>query len=196
MSQDTQRYSSRQIALVSLGSNATSFNCYNSRSIQKSISLISSILPGILAKSDLYVTPAFPAGSGPDFINAAISIETELGAHDVLKILHGVERQFGRERKTRWAQRTLDLDLLALGDQILPDRDGFAYWHDLPLEAQMQLEPEELILPHPRLHERCFVLVPLADVAPEWKHPVLGKTVQQMLDALPEAEKSEIERFS
>ncbi len=98
----------------------------------------------------------------------------------------------GRQRLRRWGQRVIDLDLLAMGDAILPDRASVEHWMDLPFEQQKELAPERLILPHPRLHERGFVLVPLAEVAPEWVHPITGQTVLQMRDALDPAILAEI----
>jgi len=109
-----------------------------------------------------------------------------------LTILHKIEQDFDRKRDKRWAARSLDLDLIAHGDQILPNRDVFRHWGDLPLAAQKTKAPEELILPHPRMQDRGFVLIPLADIAPNWRHPVFGKTVQQMIDGLSPAECAEI----
>lgn len=143
--------------------------------------------------SAFYRTPAFPPRSGPDFVNAAALLRMPGPPEAVLAQLHIIEAEFGRSRETRWGARTLDLDLLAIGDTVLPDADEHARWRKLnPHEAQ-QKAPDQLILPHPRMQERAFVLVPLADVAPEWRHPLLGQTVREMLAALPEAARAEVE---
>jgi len=89
--------------------------------------------------------------------------------------------------------RTLDLDLLAVGDSVLPDAFVQARWRDLPLAAQIGHTPDQMILPHPRLQDRAFVLVPLADVAPDWVHPSTGATVRQMLAALPQEDRAGVQ---
>jgi 2-amino-4-hydroxy-6-hydroxymethyldihydropteridine diphosphokinase len=142
--------------------------------------------------SAVYVTPAYPAGSGPDFMNAAIVIEYGADARSLLDLLHQVEADAGRTRAKRWAQRTLDLDLIGFGEQVLPDDAVFAFWRDLPADAQVSDAPDQLILPHPRLQDRSFVLVPLAEVAPTWVHPVSGLTILQMRDARPAAERDAV----
>lgn len=146
------------------------------------------------AQSKMYWTPCFPAGAGPDYANAAVvlKIPADCDVASLLLRLHQVEARFGRERLQRWGMRTLDLDLLAVGGLILPDRPRQEYWMNLPRESQIGQSPEELILPHPRLQDRAFVLVPLADVAPDWRHPVTGRNVREMLEALPEAERAAI----
>jgi 2-amino-4-hydroxy-6-hydroxymethyldihydropteridine diphosphokinase len=141
----------------------------------------------LLALSPLYATPCFPAGAGPDYVNAAgvIDVPADLDAVSVLQRLHHIEDHFGRKREQRWGMRTLDIDLLALGDSVEPDAATQDAWRDLPPEAQRREAPDRLILPHPRLQDRAFVLVPLADVAPDWVHPRTGLSVRQMLEALP-----------
>lgn len=144
--------------------------------------------------SPLYATPCFPAGAGPDYVNAAAAAPIPSGwdASRTLALLHEVEARFGRRRDTRWGMRTLDLDLIAFGSTIAPDPATFALWRDLDPALQRRETPDRLILPHPRLQDRAFVLVPLFDVAPHWSHPVTGQTVATMLAALPAADRAEV----
>jgi 2-amino-4-hydroxy-6-hydroxymethyldihydropteridine diphosphokinase len=146
----------------------------------------------IRERSRKYATPAFPAGAGPDFVNAAAVVQTHLDAAAFLAQLHEVEALMGRERTLRWGARTLDIDLVALGARVLPDAESHQYWRELPLHEQKTNTPQELILPHPRLAERGFVLVPLMDVAPQWCHPVTGLSVRQMHDQLPQHLRDEV----
>ena len=141
-----------------------------------------------VARSRMFRTPAFPAGSGPDFVNAAACFETTLSPQEVLAALHRVEKRLGRTRDTRWEARILDLDWLAYDDLILPDRETYQTWATLPPAEQMAQAPDRLILPHPRLSERAFVLVPLLDVAADWVHPVSGLTIREMVATLPAAD--------
>ncbi len=148
------------------------------------------------AVSPLFRSPAFPAGSGPDFVNAALVVQSDETPERVLEILHEIEGLHGRTRTARWSERTLDLDLIGAGDAILPNRKIWQDWSELLLEKQMVDVPDQLILPHPRLQERSFVLVPLKTIAPDWRHPVLGTTVAQMCAALPETELKNVVRLA
>lgn len=150
----------------------------------------------IISRSHLYSTPCFPSGAGPDFVNAAVLCRTTLSPEVALDRLHHIEDRMGRRRQTRWGARVIDMDLLGYGERVLPDRAGYERWAGLNAAAQSSLAPDELILPHPRLHERAFVLVPLMDVAPDWVHPVLGRSVRQMHAALDPAELNAIHRLA
>jgi 2-amino-4-hydroxy-6-hydroxymethyldihydropteridine diphosphokinase len=147
----------------------------------------------IHSRSRWFRTPAFPPGSGPDFVNGAAMLETALDPETVLAALHGAEAALGRVRPVRWAPRVCDLDLIAIEDIVLPDRATLERWMAIDLGQAQTVAPPRLILPHPRMHERGFVLAPLADIAPDWRHPVTGQTVAGMLAALPAAELAEIQ---
>lgn len=174
--------------LITLGSNAKSRWGTSFDTVLKAMSILEKLSPIGAMRSALYRTPAFPAGAGPDFVNAAIRLQVAQSPDVILATLHEIEAEAGRERVVRWGQRTLDLDLIAHADAVLPDNDTHAKWRDLSLEDQMESAPDQLVLPHPRLQDRSFVLVPLADIAPDWVHPILGLSVTQMRDARPKTE--------
>jgi 2-amino-4-hydroxy-6-hydroxymethyldihydropteridine diphosphokinase len=188
-------YNSGKFALIALGSNASSPWGDPTGTVLKAIFDVAGRLGADAVQSPLYRTPAFPVGAGPDFVNAAIRIPTGLDAQDVLAILHQIEAEAARTRTLRWGQRTLDLDLIALGNQVCPDLPTFTHWHGLAPDLQAKTAPDQLILPHPRAQDRSFVLVPLADVAPDWVHPVLGRSVVQMRDARPADEVRSVVRL-
>lgn len=180
------------VYLIALGSNINLTSKGPLTIVKEALNLLEARGIVIRARSRFFNTPAFPAGAGPDFVNAAACIECDGTAAQVLVLLHEIEAQMGRLREVRWGARTLDLDLIAGGTQVLPDLKTFEYWRDLPSEVQQRAVPPELILPHPRLEERAFVLVPLLDVAADWCHPVSGKSVREMHDALSEAARAEV----
>ena len=177
---------------MAVGSNLTSAAGPPEKTVADAICAVGQATGTAPTASRYYRTPAFPAGSGPDFVNACFALDWPGSAADLLEILHGVEADFGRVRGQRWAARVLDLDLLALGAQVLPDADTHAAWRQMDLTNAGSQTPPTLILPHPRLQERGFVLVPLADIAPDWCHPVTGLSVTRMRDALTAADLSGI----
>lgn len=180
---------------IALGSNVSSNPNSSQLMVEKALGLMGELGLKPTKTSQFYKTPAFPAGAGPDFINAAALCKTTLGAQEILGHLHDIEARLGRVRVNRWEQRSIDLDLLFYGQHVLPNESEAKAWISMPLSQQLKQVPKEMILPHPRLHERAFVLVPLADIAPNWQHPILGQTVQQMLEKLPTDEKAAISVF-
>lgn len=118
----------------------------------------------VVRRSRWYRTAPVPVSDQPWFVNGVASLGTELDPASVLDMLHGIEARFGRARRAVNEARVLDLDLLAYGDRVRAERP---------------------VLPHPRLHLRAFVLLPLAEVAPGWRHPLDGRTVEAMIAALP-----------
>ena len=129
----------------------------------------------VLAGSPVYESPALTASpdeTGPDFLNAVVKLSTRLDAGALLERLQAIERRAGRRREAdrRWAPRTLDLDILIFGDEVI--------------------RREQLTVPHPRLGERRFVLRPLADLAPRRLVPApFDRTVAELLDECPDPDR-------
>jgi 2-amino-4-hydroxy-6-hydroxymethyldihydropteridine diphosphokinase len=182
---------SGQLHLIALGANLPSAAGPPRATLEAALALLAARGFAVAARSRWRRTPAFPPGSGPDYVNGAAALASPGdpglpgGPEAVLEALHAVERALGRDRRRRWEARVCDLDLLASGDAVLPDRATAEAWMRLaPAEASRRTPPR-LILPHPRLHERGFVLAPLADFAPDWVHPLLGLSVRELLERLP-----------
>ena len=115
----------------------------------------------VIAESSIYETPPWGYTDQPAFLNMAVKAETDLSPLALLRHLKDIESRLGRETTFRYGPRVIDLDILFYDDLVV-DEEG-------------------LTIPHPRLHERAFVLVPLAEIAPELVHSVRGKTVKEML---------------
>lgn len=180
--------------LVALGANLPVGDVPPAETLRNALKALSKEGLSVLAVSRFFATPCFPAGAGPDYVNAAAVLGASQGSDptSLLVSLHSVEAEFGRSREVRWGMRTLDLDLVAMGDSVLPDAAVQDAWRNLPPEAQPKAAPDRLILPHPRLQDRPFVLVPLADVAPDWRHPRTGLTVREMLAGVSRADRDAV----
>lgn len=186
-------YETDQELLIAVGSNLGSQYGDAAETVAASVTAIANSGRRIRAVSRFYATPCFPEDAGPDYVNAALVLRMAGSSiSEELHNLHAIEAEFGRSRKTRWGMRTLDLDLLAAGAAVLPDREKYDHWRLLDETAQRLKAPDELILPHPRLQDRAFVLVPLCDVAPGWRHPVLRRSVAELCADLPENMRREV----
>lgn len=177
---------------VALGSNLGDRDVTPRELLEKTLKAFGGGGLRLVSLSRWYGTPAYPAGSGPDFVNAVARVATALDPHEAMAVLHALEADGGRVRRRRWEPRSVDLDLIAHGRAILPDRATQTAWRELAPERQQDTAPGCLVLPHPRLQDRAFVLYPLRDVAPDWVHPVTGAGIGAMIDALPREARREI----
>jgi len=119
----------------------------------------------ILDTSSVHETAPWGFTDQPEFLNQVLRCETALPPHTLLHLLKSIEADIGRTPSFRYGPRLIDLDLVAYG--------------------QLILESPRLKIPHPRMHERRFVLAPLVEIAPGWLHPLLNKTAEDLLNALP-----------
>jgi len=159
--------------LIALGANLPSREGPPAATLQAALRELARNDVGVLAVSPFYGSRAWPDPRDPDFVNAVARLATPREPDALLSLLKEIEISFGRLSTQRNAPRPLDLDLL--------DYDG-------------RIRKRPPVLPHPRLQERGFVLVPLKELAPDWRHPVSGLSVRELLDALP-AEASELTRL-
>jgi 2-amino-4-hydroxy-6-hydroxymethyldihydropteridine diphosphokinase len=149
--------------LIALGANIPSVAGPPQATLKAALAALEGRGIRILALSRFHQTRAWPDPTDPPFMNAVAEIETQLQPFALLGLLHEVETVFGRKRSAPNAPRTLDLDLL---------------------DYRGRVENDEVELPHPRMAFRRFVLEPLAEIAPGWRHPVTGQTVEALLRAL------------
>ncbi|HEX7758698.1 MAG TPA: 2-amino-4-hydroxy-6-hydroxymethyldihydropteridine diphosphokinase [Caulobacteraceae bacterium] len=163
--------------IIAMGSNLPGDYASSTVLLEAALSRFSGAGLNVLRRSRWWRSAAWPDPSGPEYLNGVVLVETSLPPEAVLAQILALEAQFGRRRDLRNDPRTLDLDLIAYGRSMI----------DTP----------DLVLPHPRAHERRFVMGPLAEIAPDWVHPALGETAANLAalagvgaDATPVARRS------
>lgn len=149
--------------VVGLGANTPGSGEAPRERLERALTSLDAAGLHVRARSRLWRSLAWPDEAQPPFLNAVAIVETRSEPRAVLAALLTVERSFGRQRGEPNAPRTLDLDLIAHG--------------------RIVAHGEDLILPHPRAHERLFVMGPLADIEPRWRHPVSGRTAAELAAA-------------
>ena len=132
--------------------------------IRQAVMLLEERSLRISASSDVFETPPWGMENQPRFLNACVLAETDILPRALLELLLNIESDLGRIRRYKWGPREIDLDLLFYDDQVFNESG--------------------LVLPHPQMHRRAFVLVPLVQIAPDWRHPVLGKSIRELAGSL------------
>lgn len=159
------------ISYIALGSNIEPRASF----VAKAISLLEKNDVKVECKSSIYETAPVGYTKQSDFLNMVIYVTTKHTAESLLNVCQQIEARLGRERKLENGPRTIDLDILLYNDAII--------------------ETKRLIVPHPRMHERAFVLVPLNDVAKSNKIPKINKSVEQLMQELPEENLNEVHKW-
>lgn len=157
--------------MIGLGANLPSVLGAPRVTLEAALTALPEAGVSVLARSAWYRSAPVPPSAQPWFVNAVALVGTDLGPEPLLELLHGVEARLGRTRTAVNEPRAIDLDLLAHGDAVLSG--------------------PRVVLPHPRLHLRAFVLLPLREVAPHWRHPVTGEDVDSLIAALPAGQTTE-----
>lgn len=159
--------------LIGLGANLPTANGGPLATLESALDVMPAFGMTVLRRSSFYRTPALAPYAQPAYMNAVVIVATALPATALLEALHRIEALFGRVRRTRWGERTLDLDLLDYNGVVIPPCGP----HGLAAAPG----PLPLSLPHPGITERAFVLVPLLEIAPEWRHPANGEGAKALL---------------
>ncbi|MBO8153457.1 2-amino-4-hydroxy-6-hydroxymethyldihydropteridine diphosphokinase [Thermovirga sp.] len=152
------------LVAISMGSNLGN----RLSSLRKAILLLKKEGFNIIKTSDVFETPPFGVTNQPRFLNACLLMDTEINPADLLEKLKKIENEVGRIQRFRWGPREIDLDIIFYDEKVI---DG-----------------PSLKVPHPHMHERPFVLIPLKQISPQWVHPILKKTVEQMAEDLHECD--------
>lgn len=175
------------VVLVALGGNLASASGGPRQTLEAALTMMPAFGLRVRKVAPFYRTPSLSIYTQDYYVNSVVEIETALPPNALLAALHRIEALFGRVRRDRWGPRVLDLDLLDYRGLIVPavGRRG----------PEAGAGPLPLALPHPAITERAFVLLPLRDVAPGWRHPVTGEHVDSLIRGLPADALRGIERL-
>jgi 2-amino-4-hydroxy-6-hydroxymethyldihydropteridine diphosphokinase len=160
---------------IGIGGNLPSENFGSTPEVlAKALQVIDAKVCAVVRCSPWYRSAPVPVADQSDYLNAVFQLSTEIPAPDLLNRLHDVEAEFERVRTVKNAARTLDLDLLIYHGHLIENKGE-----------------NDLTVPHPRMHERAFVLLPLRDLVPDWVHPVIGKSIDELICDLPAGQRCE-----
>jgi 2-amino-4-hydroxy-6-hydroxymethyldihydropteridine diphosphokinase len=151
---------------IGIGANLPSSHGDPRATCERAVEALAAAGLKIVARSRWYESAPVPMSDQPWYVNGVVAVETAAKPSELLALLHKVEAAFGRQRRKRNEARVLDLDLLAYHDEVSPRGD------------------DALVLPHPRLQERAFVLLPLAELAPDWRYPASGEPIAALIAKL------------
>lgn len=153
------------VILIALGANLNGPHGSAIETLQKCTDFFALKNIKLIKSSNIWISAPVPVSDQPWYHNAVCEVETDKSPHDLLALLRDIETENGRTRHIRNEARTLDLDLIAYREKII--------------------KTDTLLLPHPRLHERSFVLMPLREIVPHWVHPLLDQSVDEMIKQMP-----------
>ena len=161
---------------LNIGSNLPSEVGDRETNILKSINCLKNLKINLIKISSFYETPSYPNYSDPKFINLCVKLETNLNAIELLNEIKKIEIKLGRKRLNKNEPRTCDIDIIDFNGEIIKN--------------------DELIVPHPRLHVRNFVIYPLKEIEPNWSHPISNKNIDSFFQELDKNSHNEITRLS
>ena len=160
---------------LNIGANLPSKEGSRENNIVKAISLLKKLNLNLIEISSFYQTPSYPDNSDPKFINLCVKLESNLKASELLIEINKIERKLGRTRIKKNEPRTCDIDIIDFNGKIIKN--------------------DELIVPHPRLHLRNFVIYPLKEIEPNWLHPIFNKNIEIFFQELDKNSHNEITRL-
>jgi len=165
------QYGAITMVLIGLGANTPSTIGPPIKTLMAAIGLMKKAGISCAQQSNWYESAPVPISDQAWFLNGVLQVETDKQPETLLQYLHDLERAFGRDRRMRNEPRPIDLDLLAFGSRVIQGGCN---------------------LPHPRMHERAFVLLPLREIAPNWLHPLLQKTITELIAELPKGQETRV----